>query len=94
MENSKISELEDIVKRAILYGQEVDVPTWVAVCPECGSPLAVRSNEYETSSGIPTKTGLEQICIKEDTEENEDHAYRQSDWQPVMDRVAEFFNAK
>ena len=90
---SRIEELERIVKRAILHGQEVDVPSWVATCPECGSPLAVRSNQWESATGIPDRVGLEQVCIKDD-EESEGHAYRQYDWQPVMDRIAEFFDAK
>lgn len=89
---------------ALLFGREhiCEVPRTVAICPECGGDLFVEA-EWDESTDKPTRTGLSVSCCVEDSSlvrwENSKHDNRefrdvahrhwQSDWQPIVDRIAE-----
>lgn len=88
---NRVDELEEIVKRAILHGQSVAVPCYVATCPECGRQLFADSQQWESATGIPDRAGLAIECAGEDEIE---HRCWQSDWQSVRDAVSDFFDAK
>ena len=65
-------------------------------CPECGGPLTVDVNEWETDTGWPTEFGVEIDCRNNNYGDEEgcgdgfDHRWWQSDWQPAVDVVTQW----
>jgi hypothetical protein len=53
------------------------------------------AHEWETATGTPTVEGLQIDCEKEtDEDEETNHRWWQSEWQPVRDAVAKWAGAK
>lgn len=82
-----------------LLGDWVDVPDDIASCPECGGKLTVCSNANHVESGKPIADALCIDCENEDEDWDEDedrecpHRHRQSDWQPVVDKIRQWAGA-
>ena len=84
--------------------QMVAVPFDIALCPECGGPLHVVANAWDTETGKPHADELQVECVADamllETAEEEDwpawqlreqsHRWWQCDWQPVVDAVREW----
>lgn len=64
----------------------IRVPTVLEVCPECGAPLYVEIEEWDTETGVPTPEGIHVHCSRDDYETS-GHRYYQSYWQHVVDVV-------
>jgi hypothetical protein len=75
----------------LLFGGDCDVPTGVAICPECGDQLHAESQEFEVESGAPTIGGLYIYCNSDPFSQR--HQHRQCDWQPVMTACQQHFGA-
>jgi hypothetical protein len=69
------------------------VPKNVAVCPECGRELTARAMQWDAETGLPHASAIEIQCSNEWEGEWWRHTWRQSDWQPVRDRIAEWSKA-
>lgn len=74
----------------LLNGGACQLPDGVAECPECGGYLHVRSIAWDAATGLPLASALEVEC---EDDENIEHRYWQSDWQPVRDAVARWAKA-
>jgi len=80
-----------------------EVPREVASCPECKGCLAAECNEWTEVDGIsrPTQGGLLVYCHldspygepDENSDEEENHLYRQCDWVHVNQKVYEWLGA-
>lgn len=71
-----------------------EVPGNIAVCPECGMQLVVYASAWDANSGIVLSSGLDVQCYYDEVESPEyGHRHRQSDWQPVVDRIATWCGA-
>ena len=75
----------------LLFGGDCDVPEHVAKCPECGGTLHAENQEWDTDSGAPTLGGLVIYCNSDAFFSRHNSQY--SDWIPVQNKCAEFFNA-
>ena len=91
MERDEYSTLN----RPPLYrGGEASVPREIAVCPECQGSLTARSQEWEIDTGRPNAAALAVDCDADTGRDEEwNHSYWQSDWQPVIDAVAKWCDA-
>jgi len=84
------------------HGGSCSVPSYVAVCPECGSTLTIQNDEWNRRTGMPTQSGFTTNCDREEelldkwTANDDDdrsigeaggHRWWQSDWQPVRDAI-------
>lgn len=73
----------------VLFGGDISIPG--GQCPECGGQLHTEIYEWDTVSGRPTIGGYTVDCVNDD---NANHRYWQSDWQPVIDRVGIWLGAE
>lgn len=83
-----------------------EIPPAIAKCPECGSDLMAEAESWD-DTGAPYKDGLsisclaeqDAICAWEDDDEDKRswnevmHRNWQSDWQPIVDCVANWCGA-
>lgn len=69
------------------------VPKFVAICPECQGELQARSMEWEQATGRPVATGIELDCIDYLSHES-GHSFTQDKWQPVLDAVYKWCDAR
>lgn len=76
---------------ALFGGGTCDIPPDVATCPECGSKMYAECVEWDMETGTPTTTGIMVNCVADD--EEMEHRYWQSDWQPIIDAVNEWAGA-
>lgn len=92
----------------LLNGGQCELPTAIAVCPECKGKLEIKCLEWCSSTGAPTQHGFDVLCVAEEEafdqwlyNEDDDrdmsevkHKHHQSDWQPVRDKVWKWINSE
>jgi len=76
------------VNKLLWHGGDCDIPREIAVCPECDAQLHAQCMAWNYATGRPSDIDLH--CVQEkfgDEDFGNAHYWRQSDWQPVRDKV-------
>lgn len=77
------------------FTNSIVIPRDVAECPECGGHLTAKSCAYDEESGVAFAAEMQIDCENErwDDDSGMNHAWRQSDWQPVIDIIRKWTGA-
>lgn len=81
----------EVLCEGLLFGGDCDVPTSIAVCPECGKALHAENQDFDVESGLPTLGGLDVYCTTDPF--GSKHWHWQSEWKPVINAVEKWCGA-
>lgn len=89
--------MSNLSDRAILlwHGGHCELPSDVAVCPECGGALYVYCNAWVEETGQPIADELQIECDGDETDFGDGirHRWWQSDWQAIRDHIRQWAGA-